>query len=51
MTISTRQSDVTLLCRSKHSLAVQPIAGRTFIRSGYEDMLWSNYPENKHGSG
>ena len=51
MTISTRQSDESSLCRSHAILAVQPVSGRIFIGQEPADQLWSYNPTKGMGSG
>jgi len=51
MTISTRQSVESSLCRSHAVLAVQPLSGRMFIGQEPADKLWSYNPTKGNGSG
>ena len=51
MTISTRQSVVNTLCRKQHNLAIIPFFGSRSMGQDYAEILWSNRPEKKDGSG
>jgi len=52
MTISARHLVIKTLCSSiRHSLAISPISREMFTGQDYVDMLWSNRPEKKNGSG
>jgi hypothetical protein len=51
MTISTRNPVVIKTRRKQHTFTVQPLSSCAFIGQMYAEILWSNRPEKKDGSG